>query len=363
MSCFNISLFCPTLFVVGNDLVAELLVQLEVYSGFWSTPGRPQHSTVYNNNEQIRIVMVGKTGAGKSATGNTILGRKCFESKFSPTSLTTVCEKAFSEVDGQKVAVIDTPGLFDNRYTEKETIQNIAQSIAYASPGPHIFLVVIKLDRFTEEEKQTVQKIQKIFGEEANKYSMVLFTHGDRLKGTPIKDLLKDNKDLKELVAQCNGQYHMFNNEVEDRSQVSKLLQKIRKINVQNGRSYYTTEIFQKAERAIEEKKQQILKEREQQNRKEQEELTQKTNENYKQKLREASGDRAREKKVKEEHEREQQIENTKLKGKHEKTARKLAEKSYRVLRIIFTFVPVVTSLCNYFLNDIEDEDIDIDIE
>ena len=172
------------------------------------------------NGEALTVVLIGKTGNGKSAAGVQILGKKIFEVSDGAQSETKYCQRAVRR-DEREIAVIDTPGIIDTSSVKmmtgrwkywpgycqdrKKILTELAKMFVYAPQGINAFLLTVKCGtRFTSEDSQALLLLKNFLGEEALDYMILLLTHGDQAEanardyGKPVDQYVKQWVDTME---------------------------------------------------------------------------------------------------------------------------------------------------------------------
>ncbi|XP_065600892.1 GTPase IMAP family member 1-like [Cyrtonyx montezumae] len=158
---------------------------------------------------ELRIVLLGRSGAGRSATGNTLLSREQFVSQLSSQPVTTTCTEGGREWGEWRVAVMDTPAIFGgSSWDKKKLTEERKRCLDFAARKPCVLLLVTQLGRYTREDREVQKGVRKVFGD-ATEHMMVVFTRREDLEDDSLDTYVRtaENGALKKLVDACGEQY------------------------------------------------------------------------------------------------------------------------------------------------------------
>ncbi|XP_031176923.1 GTPase IMAP family member 7 isoform X3 [Sander lucioperca] len=216
---------------------------------------------------ELRLVVLGRAGAGKGSAVQTILGLQDSQPGTEAAGIQE-CSKHRGEAAGRQVVVVSSPPWFGSGCDPEERRRHISSFIALSSPGPHAFLLCVPVNQPADAEAKALDVLKELFGPSAvSTTTIMLFTHTEELaEDEQLEEYLVTwRKDLRALVERCGDHYHTLETrggEPEEGRAVEELLEKVEQAARESGTPHFSCALYREAEEKVRERQVEIARQR-----------------------------------------------------------------------------------------------------
>jgi septin family protein len=187
---------------------------------------------LYREATTRNILIIGRTGNGKSALANVITNSDKFKEGEFGSSKTKINQvESFCEVINENnitFRIIDTIGIGDTNLSIERVLESIADAAHKVKDGLHQILFVCP-GRFTDVEKEVYNLLRKVmFDKEITNYTTIVRTRFPNFRKLEkcLEDrelMMKENKEMAEIIRQLPRMIHVDNPtlNVEDEDEIA----------------------------------------------------------------------------------------------------------------------------------------------